>query len=216
MLVFDSMAVGPLSTNCYIIGDSETHEAMVVDPGGHVGAIMSALDRHNLACKWIVNTHAHFDHIGGNRGLKEKTGAELIIHELEAGWLSQLSVQGRMFGISVENSPPADRTLSGDETLEVGKIQLKVLHTPGHSPGSISLAIEGEKKIVVGDLVFADSIGRTDLPEGSFESLQESVRRHIFTQTDDTALYPGHGPATTVGHERRYNPFLNGSFVMTT
>jgi hydroxyacylglutathione hydrolase len=117
-----------------------------------------------------------------------------------------------MFGMSVENSPPADRTLSGDETLTVGKIRLKVMNTPGHSPGSISLAIEGEKKIIVGDLVFADSIGRTDLPEGSFETLVESVHRCIFTQPDDTVLYPGHGPATTVGHERRYNPFLNGSF----
>jgi hydroxyacylglutathione hydrolase len=212
MLVFDSLGVGPLMTNCYIVGDSDTHVAMVVDPGGHVGAIISALDRHHLTCKWIVDTHAHFDHIGGNAGLKEQTGAELLIHEREASWLAQTSVQGRMFGVSVENSPPADRTLTGDETLTVGKIRLQVLYTPGHSPGSISLAIEGEKKIIVGDLVFADSIGRTDLPEGSFETLVESVERHIFTQPDDTVLYPGHGPATTVGHERRYNPFLRGSF----
>ncbi len=208
MLVFDSLETGPLATNCYIVGDSETRQAAVVDPGGHVGAIRSALDRHGLTCKYIVNTHAHFDHVGGNAELKKATGAELLIHPAEADWLLQLEAQARMFGLSAAASPAADRTLGEGDVLSLGELRLEVRHTPGHSPGSVSLVLAGQKKILVGDLVFAGSIGRTDLPGGSFEELRQSVFDKIFCHPDDTALYPGHGPATTVGRERRTNPFL--------
>lgn len=211
MLVFDSLETGPIMTNCYIVGDSESRLAAVVDPGGHAGAIESSLLRHKLTCKWIINTHAHFDHVGGNRDLKKKTGAELLIHPAEADWLTALGVQARMFGLSAENSPAADRTIDEGDVIQVGKLKLTVRHTPGHSPGSISLVIEGEKKILVGDLVFAGSVGRTDLPGGSFETLVASVKKKIFTHPDDTRLYPGHGPATSVGEERRHNPFLSGN-----
>lgn len=211
MLVFDSLETGPIMTNCYIVGDSESHLAAVVDPGGHAGAIESCLTRHKLTCKWIINTHAHFDHVGGNRDLKKKTGAEILIHPAEAEWLTALGVQARMFGLSAENSPAADRTIDEGDVIQVGKLKLTVRHTPGHSPGSISLVIEGEKRILVGDLVFAGSVGRTDLPGGSFETLVASVKKKIFTHPDDTRLYPGHGPATSVGEERRHNPFLSGN-----
>ncbi|HOX42843.1 MAG TPA: MBL fold metallo-hydrolase [Myxococcota bacterium] len=208
MLVFDSLETGPLATNCYIVGDSETKETAVVDPGGHVGAIRSALDRHGLTCKYIINTHAHFDHVGGNAELKRATGAELLIHPEEAGWLLQLKAQARMFGLAASDSPAADRTLAEGDVVELGQVRLEVRHTPGHSPGSISLVIAGAKKILVGDLVFAGSIGRTDLPGGSLEALRQSVFEKIFCHPDDTQLFPGHGPRTSVGVEKRTNPFL--------
>lgn len=210
MLVFDQLETGPLLTNCYIVGDSESKQAVVVDPGGHVGAIVSALDRNGLECQKIVNTHAHFDHVGGNHDLKQKTGAEILIHKAEAPMLAHLSKQGRMFGISIENSPEADVNVDEGDVIEAGAIRLSVLHTPGHSPGSISLVIEGEGKILVGDLVFQGSVGRTDLPGGSMDTLVKMVREKIFCHPDTTRLYPGHGPPTTVGAEKRTNPFLTG------
>ncbi|MBN2498221.1 MAG: MBL fold metallo-hydrolase [Deltaproteobacteria bacterium] len=216
-MVFDSLETGPLMTNCYIVGDSDSGQAAVVDPGGHVGAIRSALDRHELECTLIVNTHAHFDHVGGNAELKKATGAEIVIHPAEKSWLLELGKHARLFGVCVENSPPADRTVDEGDVLWVGErgkgVQMEVFHTPGHSPGSISLVLSGEKKILVGDLVFAGSIGRTDLPGGSFDALVASVHEKIFTHSDDTRLYPGHGPATTVGRERRSNPFLSGQLL---
>jgi glyoxylase-like metal-dependent hydrolase (beta-lactamase superfamily II) len=166
-----------------------------------------------VECKWIINTHAHFDHVGGNAELKKATGAEIIIHPAEAEALTHLSGHARFFGLSVEDSPPADRTVEEGEVLEVGALRLSVLHTPGHSPGSISLVIEGEKKILVGDLIFQGSIGRTDLPGGSFETLKKMADEKILVHPDDTDLYPGHGPPTTVGVEKRTNPFLTGEFL---
>jgi glyoxylase-like metal-dependent hydrolase (beta-lactamase superfamily II) len=213
MLVFDSLETGPIMTNCYILGDSESKVAAVVDPGGHVGAIRSALERHELECKWIVNTHAHFDHVGGNAELKQATGAEIIIHPAEAEALAHLSKHAQLFGLSVEDSPPADRTIEDGEVIEVGSLRLNVLHTPGHSPGGISLVVEGEKKILVGDLIFQGSIGRTDLPGGSFETLKKMADEKILVHSDDTDLYPGHGPSTTVGVEKRTNPFLTGELL---
>ncbi len=213
MLVFDSLETGPLMTNCYIVGDSETKEAAVVDPGGHVGAIRSALDRSKLKCKYIVNTHSHFDHVGGNQELKKATGAEILIHAAEAPMLSQLANQGRMFGITVENSPKPDRTIDEGDVLEVGALCLEVLHTPGHSSGSVCLVIKGEEKILVGDLIFQGSVGRTDLPGGSMSQLVKNIKEKIFTHPDATKLYPGHGPATSVGIEKRTNPFLNGELL---
>jgi len=213
MLVFDSLETGPIMTNCYILGDSDSKQAFVVDPGGHVGAIRSALDRHGLECKTIINTHAHFDHVGGNAELKKATSAELLIHPAEAELLPVLSHQGQMFGITLEDSPPADRTIEEGDLVELDGIKLEVLHTPGHSPGSICLVVAGEGMILVGDLVFQGSIGRTDFPGGSMQTLVENVKTKIFKHPDDTKLYPGHGPATSVGVEKRSNPFLSGEFV---
>ena len=216
MLVFDSLETGPLMTNCYIVGDSESKQAAVVDPGGHVGAIRSALDVLGLTCKFIINTHAHFDHVGGNGELKKATGAKILIHEAEASWLGQLTQHAKMFGVHVENSPPADGKLEEGQVLKLGNekdsVRIKVHHTPGHSPGSVSLVVEGEKKILVGDLVFAGSIGRTDLPGGDFDTLIDSVKSKIFNYSDDTKLYSGHGPETSIGREKRSNPFLTGRY----
>lgn len=213
MLIFDQLETGPIMTNTYIVGDSETRQAAVVDPGGHVGAILSALQRHELECKLIVNTHAHFDHVGGNAELKKRTGAEICIHPKEAPALNSLSRQGMLFGMRVEDSPPPDRLIQEGDKLQVGEIELQVLDTPGHSPGSISLLLRGEGRILVGDLVFQGSVGRTDLPGGSTDTLVRSVREKIFVHPDSTRLYPGHGPPTTVGVERRTNPFLNGEML---
>lgn len=213
MLVFDSLETGPIMTNCYIVGDSETKQAAVIDPGGHVGAIRSALDRHGLTCQTIINTHTHFDHVGGNTELKEATGAEILVHPAEAEWLKEAGEHARMFGVSGASSPPADRTVDEGDVIEVGAIKLEVLHTPGHSPGSISLVIAGEGKILVGDLVFSGSIGRTDLPGGSLDTLIDSVKTKLYPFPDDTKLYSGHGPATSLGREKRSNPFLTGRYL---
>ena len=194
MLIFDQLETGPIMTNTYIVGDSQTRQAAVIDPGGHVGAILSALQRHELECKLIVNTHAHFDHVGGNAELKKRTGAEICIHPQEAPFLKNLSRQGLLFGMRVDDSPPPDRLVCEGDVLAVGKLRLKVLDTPGHSPGSISLVLEGESRILVGDLVFQGSVGRTDLPGGSTETLVRSVQEKIFVFPDSTRLYPGHGP----------------------
>ncbi|RME26630.1 MAG: MBL fold metallo-hydrolase [Deltaproteobacteria bacterium] len=209
MLVFDQLETGPIQTNTYIVGCSNTREAAVIDPGGHVGAILSALDRHGLECKVIINTHAHFDHVGGNRELKNRTGAELCIHPEEAPMLAGLRQQALLFGMLAEESPEPDRLVKEGDTVQVGELVLDVLHTPGHSPGSISLVIRDNGRILVGDLVFRGSVGRTDLPGGSMETLVRSVKEKIFTYPDDTVLLPGHGPATSVGLERRTNPFLS-------
>jgi glyoxylase-like metal-dependent hydrolase (beta-lactamase superfamily II) len=192
------------------VGDSESKQAVVVDPGGHVGAIRSALDRHELVCKTIINTHAHFDHVGGNTDLKEATGAEILVHAAEAGWLEQAGQQALAFGATSVSSPKPDRTLAEGDVVEVGQLKLEVLHTPGHSPGSISLVLVDQKKILVGDLIFAGSIGRTDLPGGSLDTLLHNVKTKILTHSDDTELFSGHGPKTTVGRERASNPFLTG------
>jgi len=212
MLIFDSLETGPIMTNTYIVGCSETRQAAVVDPGGHVGAILSALQRHELECRLIVNTHAHFDHVGGNAELKKRTGAKICIHPEEAPLLKNLSRQGLMFGLRVEDSPPPDRFIREGDVLEVGKLKLRVLDTPGHSPGSVSLVVEGEGRILVGDLIFQGSVGRTDLPGGSHETLIRSVEDKIFTFPPKTQLYPGHGPSTSVGVEMKSNPFFNGGW----
>jgi len=191
-------------------------ENIIVDTG-HLGfkdEIIKTLAKHNLKPEdidHVINTHSHFDHVGGNKDLKQATGAEILIHPIEAQMLTQLSGQGRVFGLVVEDSPPADRTIDEGDIIEVGAIKLEVFHTPGHSPGSISLVVKGEKKILVGDLVFAGSIGRTDLPGGSFDTLTQSVQTKIFIHQDETMLYSGHGHPTTVGREKRTNPFLSGN-----
>ena len=207
-MIFLGFEVGPLQTNCYIVGDEASKEAAVVDPGGDARLILGALKEHGLRCTAIVITHAHFDHVGATAELKRETGAPVIIHAAEKDLLPMQSRMARLFGMQVKDPPPADRTVVEGDIIKVGAIEMKVLHTPGHSPGGICLVIESEKKVIVGDTLFADSIGRTDFPGGSLDELLDGVRTKIFTLGDDFEVYPGHGPATTVGRERKHNPFF--------
>lgn len=207
-MLVQAFVTGPLETNTYLVADRGAGEAIVIDPGGDPGEIIAFLARERLLCRQIVNTHGHFDHVSGNRALKAATGAPLLIHEADAPMLGQASTHARFFMLQAENSPPPDAYLADQEEVRVGKVTLRVVHTPGHSPGSITLVASG--MAFCGDLVFYGSVGRTDLPGGSERALLASIRKHIMTLPDDTVLHPGHGPETTVGLEKRQNPFFRG------
>ena len=205
-MILKMLVVGPIQSNCYILGCERTKQAAVIDPGGDVDKILMALAKDNFRCVYIINTHGHFDHSGENKRLKEVTGAQLIIHRADAPMIVQQGAHGGMWGMEVENSPPPDRTVEEGEFITFGDISLKVLHTPGHSAGGISLV--ADKMAFVGDTLFAGSIGRTDFPGGDYEGLLRNVREKIFILGDDVVIYPGHGPKTTVARERRTNPFF--------
>lgn len=200
------MPVGPIMANCYIVGCKETHEAAVIDPGDDADMILLKLSDLKLKVKYIINTHGHFDHVGANRKIKDATGAELLIHELDAPMLGFLSQAAASFGLKSENSPPPDKTIDDGDIITFGKISLKVIHTPGHSPGGISLYTNGY--LFVGDTLFQGSIGRTDLPGGNFNTLKSSIQKKLFTLGDDVRVFTGHGPETSIGREKRYNPFV--------
>ena len=211
-MIIKKLAVGPIMANCFVLGCDETKEAAVIDPGDEPDRILHTLAESNLTVKLIINTHGHFDHVGANQRLNEVTGAPILIHPLDAPMLSQLANSAAAWGMSADNSPPPDRELQEGDDVTFGKIVLKVLHTPGHTPGGISLHTDNE--VFVGDTLFAGSIGRTDFPGGNFDTLKESIQKKLFTLSDGTKVYPGHNQPTTIGVEKRTNPFVgeNASF----
>lgn len=204
-MIIRSMPVGPLQANCYIVGCDATRHAAVIDPGGDADRILLALAKDKLTLKAIINTHGHFDHVSANKALKSASGADLMVHPLDAPMLAQLARGAAMWGMRSEDSPEPDRLLQDGDTVQVGQIQFKVLHTPGHTPGGISL--HADKVVFVGDTLFAGSIGRTDFPGGDFDALIRSIHTKLFTLPDDTAVYTGHMEATTIGQEKKHNPF---------
>jgi hydroxyacylglutathione hydrolase len=201
------MVVGPLQVNCFIVADEGTKEAIVIDPGDDAGEIISLINDKGLSVKYIVDTHAHFDHVGANKALKEATGAEILLHEGDVPLLATVSQNAKMFGMTAPASPPADRYVKHGDTITAGNISLKVLHTPGHSPGGICLL--GDGFVFTGDALFENSIGRSDLPGGDLMTLINAIKEHLMTLPDETQVFCGHGPATTIGAERQENPFLN-------
>jgi len=208
-MIFDSIPVGPLSVNCYIVGCEATHAGIIIDPGGDVDLISKRVQKHGLTIGTIINTHGHFDHVGGNRQLLAASGgARLLIHHADAAMLAMVAHVATMYGMNGENSPSADDYLTDGMLITCGDLQLKVLHTPGHTQGGCCLYFEDQLKVITGDTLFADSIGRTDLPGGSHDRLLESIRSKLFTLPDNVIAYPGHGPSTTIGHEKRCNPYF--------
>jgi len=205
-LIINKLVVGPIQANCFIIGCEDTLEAAVIDPGDEADRILTTLAQSKLTLKCIINTHGHFDHVGANKSLKDTTGASIMIHQLDAHMLEQLSASAASWGLSAENSPAPDRIVDDGDTIEFGNISLKVIHTPGHSPGGISLHT-GEH-VFVGDTLFADSVGRTDLPGGDPSVLKASIQNKLFILGDDVNVYPGHMGNTTIGHEKQHNPFV--------
>ncbi|MDI6772128.1 MAG: MBL fold metallo-hydrolase [bacterium] len=208
-MIVETLQLGPIATNCHIVRDEATGRAAVIDPGGDAPRLMAALKRGNLTVEAIIATHAHFDHIGAVRDLVLATGAPFLAGEAELPVLKTAVEQALMFfGISVPPPPAPDRLLRDGDELTLGGALFRIAHTPGHSPGHICLL--GDGAAFVGDVVFPGSIGRTDLPGGDYDTLMRSIARHILTLPDETVLYSGHGPETTVGRERRTNPFLVG------
>ncbi|MFC1854915.1 MBL fold metallo-hydrolase [Thermodesulfobacteriota bacterium] len=207
-MILEILVVGALQVNCYIIGCEKTKQAVVIDPGDNVEKIIKILEKHKLELKYIVNTHAHFDHVGGNAQLKKKTNAKIMLNEADGILLERLTRQADIFGYEVTPSPPPDINMSDGDKINFGELQLDVIHTPGHSPGGVSLKIGNT--IFTGDTLFNRSIGRTDLPGGSYDHLIKSIKEKLFIYEDDTIVYPGHGGSSTIGEEKRKNPFLLG------
>jgi hydroxyacylglutathione hydrolase len=199
-----SFALTPFVTNCFVL--KEGQDALVVDPGDVSPELLEALD--GCTVRTVVNTHCHLDHAGGNAALLAHTGAELVCHRAELPLLQDLAGQGRMFGVPVAPSPDPDRFIDEGGTIQVGGMELGVLFTPGHTPGHIVLV--GDGFVIGGDVLFAGSIGRTDLPGGDHQQLLESIRTKLLPLPDETTVYCGHGPPTTIGAERASNPFLAG------
>lgn len=214
--VFEVFTVPPFSENTYLLGDAEAGEAIVVDPGGRVEDILRVAERRGVRIVKIVNTHAHIDHVIGVPALQARTGAPFWLHPDAAPMLEAMPVQAEMFNLPPVTPPSIDHPLSEGEVVQVGGLALDVRYTPGHAPGHVTLvgpriALDGEPPrpfALCGDVIFMGSIGRTDLPGGDYETLMQSIEREVLTLPDDTVLYSGHGPATTVGQERRANPFV--------
>ena len=208
-MIFNQHEVGNYSVFCYLIGDEEAREALFIDPADDTDRLLSEAKSHGLTIKYIINTHAHVDHIGAVREIKDATGAQIMMHKDELPLLQAASRMGRLFGVRIEQPPDPDRFLSEGEEISFGNgISLTVLETPGHSPGGITLVTSDKKICFAGDTLFAGSIGRTDLPGGDYHTLINSIKTKLLPLGDDVKVLPGHGPATTVGAERRYNPFL--------
>lgn len=207
-MIIETLQLGPVGTNAYIVGDPTTHRAAIVDPGDEPRRLLAVLARLGLSLEVIVATHAHFDHVGAVRPLVEAAGAPFLLFEAELPVLEVAADRAALFGITIPAPPAPDRLLREGEVLDLGGRAFRVVHTPGHSPGHMCLL--GDGVAFVGDVIFQGSIGRTDLPGGDYETLIRSIATHLLVLPDTTVLYNGHGPATTVGRERRENPFLAG------
>ena len=206
-MVFASLPVGLIQTNCYIVGCEETKEGAVIDPGGHPERILAEVERHGLAIKYVLDTHAHFDHTDANGAIVQATRASLALHPEDRPLLKS-SGGAALFGMRADPSPPPDLELHGGDKVEVGTLCFQVLHTPGHTPGHVCFYEADEGIVFDGDVLFYRGIGRTDLPGGSWQQLLESIQGVLLALPDNTIVYSGHGPATTIGEEKRLNPWL--------
>lgn len=209
-MIHEILPVGPLQCNCSIFGDETTREGIVVDPGDEIDKIEAILGKHALTVKWIVVTHAHIDHIGGAAKLRARTGAPIYMNEADFVLCANLAVQAAWLGMPEPEPTEIDVKLRDGDALNLAGTKFDVLHTPGHTQGSVSLLILSENKLVAGDTLFRDSIGRTDLPGGDHHQLLSSIKTKLLALDDGVEVVCGHGPGTTIGRERSWNMFLRG------
>ena len=208
-MIHEILPVGPLQCNCSVIGDETTREAMVIDPGDDIQDIVAVLRKHNLRVRQIVITHAHIDHVGGAMKLRMLTGAPILLNQNDYALLKMLDVQAAWIGMANPGEVKIDASLGNDDSVQAGALKARILHTPGHTEGSVCLYFPAEKLLIAGDTLFAGSIGRTDLPGGSFEKIMRSLHERVLILPEETTVVPGHGGLTTIGDEREGNPFLN-------
>jgi hydroxyacylglutathione hydrolase len=207
-VIHEIIPVGLLQCNCSIIGDESTRDAMVIDPGDNIAEILAIVQKHNLTVKQIVVTHAHIDHVGGAMKLKKATGAFILLNQNDYALLNMLPAQANWIGVAPPDAVSIDQAVADADTVRAGNLSATVMHTPGHTEGSVCLYFPAEQKLIAGDTLFAGSIGRTDLPGGSFEKIMRSLHERVLALPDETVVVPGHGPVTTIGEERQRNPFL--------
>lgn len=207
-MIHKILPVGPLQCNCSILSDEQTGEAMVIDPGDQIEEILAILRQEKLRLKQIVVTHAHIDHVGGAMKLKAATGASILMNQNDYALLKMLDMQAAWVGMRPPGAVKIDEAIDEGRILKIGNIAGNVIHTPGHTEGSICLYFPEQKKLIAGDTLFAGSIGRTDLPGGSFDKIIRSLHTRVLALPDETVVIPGHGPQTTIGDERETNPFL--------
>ncbi len=213
-MILETFPVGPLRCNCTILGDEVTHEAMVVDPGDNIPEILSRLQKHGLTLRQIVVTHAHIDHVGGAAQLRKLTGAPVVMNQQDLGLLRMMEMQAGWLGVPTPEVAPPDASAEDGLAIGLETLPAQVLHTPGHTPGSICLLFPDQHLLLAGDTLFAGSIGRTDLPGGNGQQILRSLRERLLVLPDATRVLPGHGPETTIGEERQSNPFLQPKFRM--
>jgi len=207
-MIHEIFPVGPLQCNCSVICDEATREAIVIDPGDDIDTVVAALSKHKLTVKQIVITHAHIDHVGGAMKLKKLTGAPILLNENDTALLKMLDIQAAWVGMKSPGPVAIDSSLPDGHVISVGKLSANVMHTPGHTEGSVCIYFPAEQKLIAGDTLFAGSIGRTDLPGGDFDTIMRSLHRDVLALPDETLVVPGHGELTTIGEERATNPFL--------
>jgi len=207
-MIHEILPVGPLQCNFSVIGDEATREAMVIDPGDDIEDVLSLIAKHNLQVKQIIITHAHIDHVGGAMKLRAATGAPILLNQNDYALLRMLDVQAAWLGMSDPGKVEIDLSIGQADTVQAGSLAAEVIHTPGHTEGSVCLYFPLEKKLIAGDTLFAGSIGRTDLPGGSLDKIIRSLHEKLMALPDDTLVVPGHGPLTSIGEERETNPFL--------
>jgi len=205
-MIIKNIVVGPLEVNCYILGCEDTKEAVIIDPGDNADEIISNIEKEGLNPKFIINTHAHFDHIGGVKAIQDHFKIDFILHEGDLFLVENASEQATAFGLKPISKPEVNKNVTNGEKVILGNKFITVIHTPGHSPGGV--CYYSGNNVFVGDTLFAGSIGRTDLPGGSYDTLINSIKENLFPLGDSTIVYPGHGPSTTIGNEKEHNPFL--------
>lgn len=213
-MILEMLTVGPFQENCYIVGDEESGMGALIDPGDEAARIALATEQTNLDIVQIILTHTHIDHVGAVAQLKEEYACPVLAHAEAEPMLKQVPVQAMMMGLKFGKIPTIDRYIEDEEVLEVGGLRLRSLYTPGHAPGHLAFYIEDEGVVISGDALFAGSVGRVDLPGGSMEVLMKSIQERLLTLSDETRVYPGHGPETTIGDEKAYNPFLRGGGLL--